>query len=106
MLELQFENILTKTSLAEGSDGASRLSIAAFLPRSDHPDYATRPPEDASSFETKTFLWDADEGRHVMLRYVPLDAVQDERHLMDAILETFDEAKAWLSGDEDEQAET
>jgi hypothetical protein len=43
------------------------------------------------------FLWDADEGRYVALRMVPIVSLPDERSVMDAILATSDLASAWMT---------
>jgi hypothetical protein len=42
------------------------------------------------------FLWDADEGRYMGLRMVPIGSLPDERSVMDAILATSDLALDWL----------
>jgi hypothetical protein len=43
------------------------------------------------------FLWDADDGRHIGLRLVPIASLPDERSVMDAIVETSDMAAAWMT---------
>src|SRR6478736_5356057 len=88
MLELQFDDILTRTSFIEDGE-IPLLSIAAFLPRT------TRPLEEVS-LKPEKMLWDAGEGKYVMLRHVPAAVLGDERGVMDAILDTYDQAKAWL----------
>lgn len=89
MLELQFDGILTRTTFIEEGD-IPQLAIAAFLPHS------SRRLEEVS-LKPEKMLWDAGEGKYVMLRQVPAVQLPDERSLMDAILDTYDQAKAWLA---------
>lgn len=100
VLELQFGDILTTTSLST-ADGAACLSITALLPRQAQADssllssaQSAVPSGVAPGCE---FLWHADEGRHVVVRKIPIAELPDERSVMDAIMDTSDQAAAWFS---------
>ena len=89
VLELQFGDILTRTALhaPDGND----LVITARLPPCGDGGY--RPPHG----QHMEFLWDADAGRYIGLRVVPIGSLADERGVLDAILATADMAAAWLT---------
>ncbi|KQV45190.1 hypothetical protein [Massilia sp. Root335] len=88
-LELRFGDILTRTAL-HAPDG-NHLAIMAMLPPCGDGGYRTPHGQDME------FLWDADEGRYIGLRLVPIGSLRDERSVMDAILATADMAAAWLT---------
>jgi hypothetical protein len=91
VLELQFGDILTRTALHALDQ--NYLVITAMLPKFGDGDGA-RPAPPGRDME---FLWDADEGRYVALRMVPIRSLPDERSVMDAILATSDLASAWMT---------
>lgn len=100
VLELHIGDITTITSLSTAGNDPC-LSITAFLPRPKQSDFhpltsmpITMVPAIASEYE---FLWHADEGRYVAIRRIPIQNLGEERDLMDAILETSDEATKWFS---------
>ena len=88
VLELQLGDILTR-SAAHALD-KNVLVITAMLPKCG--DRGCPPPQG----QDMEFLWDADDGRYIGLRMVPIGSLPDERSVMDAILETSDMAAAWL----------
>jgi hypothetical protein len=91
-LELQFGDILTRTTV-QASDGGCLL-ITAMLPKCDEPGYVALAGASASEIE---YLWHADEGCHVGVRRVPVRELPDERSVMDAIMATSDQAAAWFA---------
>ena len=96
VLELQFGDILTRTALHALDRNV--LLITAILPTcSDRgPVCVPAGAYPAPRGQDMEFLWHADEGRYVGLRMVPVVSLPDERSVMDAILETADEASAWM----------
>jgi hypothetical protein len=42
-------------------------------------------------------LWDASEGRYVILHRIGIEHLVDERGLLDAILDAKDRATAWMA---------
>jgi hypothetical protein len=88
-LELRFGDILTRTALHAPDENA--LVVTAMLPPCGDGGY--RPPHG----QHMEFLWDADEGRYIGLRLVPIGSLPDERDVLDAILATADMAAAWLT---------
>ncbi|WP_211474769.1 hypothetical protein [Collimonas humicola] len=99
LLELQFGDVLTVTSLST-AHGAACLEVTAFLPRQQQAGYfpqsslpAAAGPAAGSDCE---FLWHADEGRYVAVRKIALADLPDERSVMDAIMDTSDLAVMWL----------
>ena len=102
VLELQLGDIVTFTSLSM-DDMAPSLSITALLPR--HKETAGEFCwSSAAQMETCAILtdgaeclWHADEGRYVMVRQVPILDLQDERSILDAILDTSDQAAMWFA---------
>jgi hypothetical protein len=95
VLELLFDDILTRTSIQDDGE-TTLLAITAFLPRSErrlHEETAMQMALDPAS---TCLLWDADEGRYVLLAQVPAINLPDDRSLMDAILDTFEKAQALL----------
>lgn len=97
VLELQFGEILTKTSVQ--TNGRNYLVITAFLPKCRRSHYMPLPRPESSGVPTGAmeFLWHADEGRYMGVRKVPITDLPDERSVMDAILATSDQAAAWFS---------
>lgn len=100
VLELQFGDVLTRTSLSLSGD-VPCLSIVALLPQDDRLNYLsrlTRPlvSSNASSHETE-LLWHADEGRYVVTCSIPTVELPDDRSVLDAILDTSDQARAWFA---------
>lgn len=94
VLELQFGDILTRTVVQEQE---GQLLIVALLPKSGDSTYLA-PPGAATTMLSKQqihYLWDGDEGRHIGVRSVPVKALHDDRSVMDAILDTADQAAAW-----------
>lgn len=87
VLELQFGDILTRTTLH--ALDKNYLVITAILPKG-----GDSPP--APHGQDMEFLWHADDGRYVGLRMVPIVSLPDERSVMDAILAASDEASAWM----------
>jgi hypothetical protein len=73
VLELQFDDILTVTSLA------------AEAPQPFRPGYPGG-----------EWLWDASEGRYIILHNIGIERLVDETGLLDAILAAKDQAAAWL----------
>lgn len=89
VLELQFGDILTRT--ASHPLDRNYLVITVMLPKCGD---GGGPVPQRRDME---FLWDADDGRHIGLRMVPIGSLPDERSVMDAILETSDMAAAWTT---------
>lgn len=90
ILELQFGDIVTVTTLSQ-TDHAPHLVIAVLLPRTPMPQFC-----DSYDAHWGDLLWDADEGRHVVLRSLALSALPDERSVLDAIMDSKDAASGWL----------
>jgi hypothetical protein len=88
VLELQFGDILTRTALH--ALDKNHLVITAMLPKCGGGRYLAPHGQDME------FLWDADDGRYVGLRMIPIGSLPDERSVMDAILATSDLASAWM----------
>ena len=90
VLELQFGDVLTRTALH--ALDRQYLVVTALLPPCGDGGYPAPPRVDDMEF-----LWDADDGRHIGLRLVPIGSLPDERSVMDAIVETSDMAAAWMT---------
>ena len=97
VLELQFGDILTRTTLH--ALDKNYLLITAILPKCGDSGLAWVPSatEPAPPGRDMEFLWHADEGRYIGLRMVPIGSLPDERSVMDAILATSDRASAWMT---------
>jgi hypothetical protein len=96
VLELQFGDILTRTTLH--ALDRNYLLVTAILPKCGDSRHVcvpsgTVPVPHGQDME---FLWHADDGRYVGLRMVPIGSLPDERSVMDAILATSDKASAWM----------
>lgn len=89
VLELQFGDILTRTALH--ALDRQYLVVTAMLPKCADGGYAAPHAQDIE------ILWDADDGRYIGLRLVPIGSLPDERSVLDAILATSDMAAAWLT---------
>lgn len=100
VLELVFGDITTMTSLSIAGDAAC-LSITALLPRKAQTDYQplSSVPVAMSVTAEREYecLWHADEGRYVMVRRIPIENLRDERTVMDAVLDTSDQAAKWFN---------
>lgn len=100
LLELQFGDVLTVTSLST-AHGAACLVVTAFLPRSQQaayfPQSSLAPAADSAAGSDCEFLWHADQGRHVAVRKIALADLPDERSAMDAIMDTADLAARRLA---------
>lgn len=97
-LELEIRDILTCTSVEpEGED--LYLCVTGLLPacRTDLPTAALLgllgDGVHRAGFE---LLWDADRGRYIVVRKLPLRELSDERSVMDEILNTADIAQRCL----------
>lgn len=100
VLELLFSDIVTVTSVVNGKNGDC-LSVTAFLPRAQD-DIASQhatlfSPQPPAGKHHPEILWDADEGRYVFIREIPVTHLRDERSVMDAVLTTSEQATAWYS---------
>jgi len=97
VLELQFGDILTRTTLH--ALDKNYLLITAILPKCGDSGLAWAPSatEPAPPGQDMEFLWHADEGRYIGLRMVPIGSLPDERSVMDAILAASDKAAAWMT---------
>jgi hypothetical protein len=102
VLELQLGEVVTITSLLMDATMPS-LSITALLPRREQTDNVHLPPSSQKGMPTaladgSECLWHADEGRYVVIRQVPIAELQDaERSVLDAILDTSDQAALWFA---------
>jgi hypothetical protein len=100
ILELQFGDIETRTTV-ERIGKSEFLTVTALLPRSECPPYLS--PKPAALLPTgvpqqaATILWDKEELRYIATRRVPVSDLPDERSVMDAILQTSDEAIGWFA---------
>ena len=97
VLELQFGDILTKTTVQTAE--RHYLVITAYMPQS-RPHYTSQATAMTSLQDTEEdihYLWHADEGRYVGIRRIPVTNFPDEPSVMDAIMTTSDQASAWFS---------
>jgi hypothetical protein len=97
VLELQFGEILTKTTVQTADN--SYLLVTAYLPKCRSSNYLSHAIA-ATSLPTAEgihYLWHADEGRHIGVRQILVANLPDERSVMDAIMTTADLAGAWFS---------
>lgn len=98
VLELQFGEVLTKTSLIK-FDGLDYLSITAILP--EQPAFEYLSASDLQRIRSQDcgtdneLLWHADQGQYVLMRKISLTAFADDTALMDAIMDSADQASAW-----------
>ncbi len=95
VLELQLGEIFTRT-LIDPETSDHHLAITALLPRCEQPHYLPRmfSPAGAPPLPPQTdFLWHADQGCYIVVQRIAVDALADERSIMDAILLTADIAR-------------
>lgn len=98
VLELQFGDVLTISSLLE-VDGLAYLSVTANLPKLVI--HKCLPQAELHSLTPTTLacdgelLWHADQGRYVLLRQISLHSLADDIAVMDAIMDSSDQAAAW-----------
>ncbi|MFS2008021.1 hypothetical protein ACEN9F_30880 [Duganella sp. CT11-25] len=94
VLELQFDDILTVTSLAAEAPQPF-LCVSVYLPRRALlPEAAA--PLSSPGYPGGEWLWDASEGRYIILHNIGIERLVDETGLLDAILAAKDQAAAWL----------
>lgn len=98
VLELLFDDILTRTWTVKAA-GTTWLMVSAILPKfySIYPLFIRASvPADFNSVEAglaKTeMLWMPESGRYIALAKLPAAVLPDQKALMDAILDTSDEA--------------
>ncbi len=94
VLELQFGDILTLTSLAFDAPQPF-LCVSVYLPRCALV-AAAAPPLASPAYPGGEWLWDASEGRYIILHSIEIGQLADEPGLLDAILAAKDRAGAWL----------
>lgn len=98
VLELQLGEVFTITSLIN-VDGLAYLSITAILPKLRALEFL--PQVTLHSLTPTTLacdgelLWHADQGRYVLVRQIALSSLADEPAVMDAIMDSSDQAAAW-----------
>lgn len=96
VLELQFGDVLTRTSVQIAE--FSWLVTMAFLPKCGDSQFM---PQAAMVLSLPVggnleLFWHADEGRYVGIRRTLVSELPDERSVMDAILATAEDAAAWF----------
>jgi hypothetical protein len=94
VLELQFDDIVTLTSLAADAPQPF-LCVSVYLPRRTLAPCAA-PPLATPAYPGGEWLWDASEGRYIVLHNIDIRQLADEPGLLDAILAAKDRAGAWL----------
>ncbi|RZI42226.1 hypothetical protein EGT07_13470 [Herbaspirillum sp. HC18] len=96
VLELLLGEVITRTTLSSNGETPC-LSIIALLPRSEKLSHLPSAAMQPVSSQGKTeLLWHADEGRYVFSRTIPIAEFSDEASVLDAILDTSDEATTWF----------
>jgi hypothetical protein len=100
VLELQFGDVLTKTTMSV-SHGVECLSVTALLPMTEYLNGDCRQPRvlaasGATEGEIK-LLWHADEERYVVVCTTPISELSREVSVLDTIMDTSEQARAWLS---------
>lgn len=100
VLELQFGDVLTKTTVSV-SRGIQCLSVIALLPRTEklnHLSPSSRLLASSPTSERETeLLWHADEGRYVVVCNTPISDLPEDVSVLDTILDTSEQARAWYS---------
>jgi hypothetical protein len=85
VLELQFGDVVTRTTLAV-NDGIPCLSVVAELPRTEHigqPPQSSRPlPAPTIARQRTELLWHADAGRYVVVSTTPIAALPEETSVL------------------------
>jgi hypothetical protein len=94
VLELQFDDILTVTSLSP-KEPQPFLCVSVYLPRRALV-AAAAPPLAVPGYPGGEWLWDASEGRYIILHNIGIEQLVDETGLLDAIMTAKDKAAAWL----------
>ncbi|RSZ61080.1 hypothetical protein HF313_16555 [Massilia atriviolacea] len=94
VLELQFDDIVTLTSLAADAP-QPYLCVSVYLPRRALAPSAAAPLA-SPGYPGGEWLWDASEGRYIILHDIGIEQLADETSLLDAILAAKDKASAWL----------
>jgi hypothetical protein len=94
VLELQFDDIVTVTALVADS-AQPFLCVSVYLPRRALVPGAETPPA-SSPYAGAEWLWDASEGRYIILHNIGIDQLVDEPGMLDAIMDAKDRAAAWL----------
>jgi hypothetical protein len=104
MLELQFGEVLAKTSMCK-RDLVDCVMIVLVLPKCE-PAQLGPPslfPDDAFAAE---LLWHAEEGRHIIVRHLPVASFKDETAVLDTIMASADQVRAWLAADQQRHLRT
>lgn len=96
VLELQFDHVVTFTSL-NAEPPRPELCIVVHLPRDAGSQYVSPLHQVVPLAAGGELLWDAGEGRYVMLETVSIDRLTDECSLFDAVLDAKDRALDWLA---------
>lgn len=98
MLELQFGDIVTSTTLL-ANDDMQCLVIIAQLPRSGHSIRSRGcQPSWSSSLSPPLELelaWHADKGCYLALKQMAISEFTDEASVLDDILDTADRSRNW-----------
>jgi hypothetical protein len=100
VLELQFGDVLTKTTLSVRR-GVQCLSVRALLPRIEESHFMSRSSRllastPASESETE-LRWHAGEGRYVVDCNTPISELPRDASVLDTIIDTSEQARAWFS---------
>ncbi|MFB9241738.1 hypothetical protein IV454_18865 [Massilia antarctica] len=94
VLELRFDDIVTLTSLAADAPQPF-LCVSVYLPRRALVPAAAAPLA-CPGYPGGEWLWDASEGRYIILHHIGIEQLVDETDLLDTILAAKDKACAWL----------
>jgi hypothetical protein len=100
VLELQFGDVLTKTTMSV-RHGVECLSVTALLPMTENLNGKCRQSRvlatsGASEGEIR-LVWHEDEERYVVVCTTPISALSREVSVLDTILDTSEQARAWFS---------
>lgn len=100
VLELQFGDVLTRTTVSVNR-GVQCLSVVAELPKTEKLN-ALSPPSrllDSSPISDSEveLLWHANEGHYVVVSNTPISELPEDVSVLDAILDTSEQARAWFS---------
>jgi hypothetical protein len=100
VLEFRFDDVVARISQTVNNE-LYCLSIILQLPRSRQLGYLARVDEQlpviAAGMAPPEVLWNADEGCYVLVHYIPTDFFSDEVSILDAILDTSDQARQWYA---------
>ncbi|MFC7518722.1 hypothetical protein ACFQUU_27295 [Herbaspirillum sp. GCM10030257] len=98
VLEFRFDDVVARVSQTVNNERHC-LSIILQLPRSRQSGYRTRAVEQllffAVSMVQPEVLWNADDGCYVVVHYIPTEFFPDEVSILDAILDTSNQARQW-----------